>query len=147
MTEVPCIRLDHMTDAERKAYGLAHNKTAELSRWNFGKLEMELSGLGEFNMGDFGFGFSNGSSDFGVATSNPEEQYGGDEGFVDYQNPLSPEELEEYSDSADDFLAKRRVIITYDPEQEDAIKELLGITEEKMRVVYKLDELLGADEE
>ena len=78
MKEVPCIRLDHMTDAERKAYGLAHNKTAELSRWNFGKLEMELSGLGEFNMGDFGFGFSNGSSDFGVVT-NPEDEYGGDD--------------------------------------------------------------------
>ena len=147
MKEVPCIRLDHMTDAERKAYGLAHNKTAELSRWNFGKLEMELSGLGEFNMGDFGFGFSNGSSDFG-AVSNPEEEYAaGDAGFKEYQEPLTKEELEAYSENADDFLLKRRVIITYLPEQEDELKALLGITEDKMRVVYSLDELAGADEE
>lgn len=147
LKEVPCIRLDHMTDAERKAYGLAHNKTAELSRWNFGKLEMELSGLGEFNMGDFGFGFSNGSSDFGVA-SEPETDYGaGDEGFRDYQEPLTKEELEAYSDNAEDFLLKRRVIITYSPEQEDEVRELLGITDEKMRVVYSLDDLIGADEE
>lgn len=147
MKEVPCIRLDHMTDAERKAYGLAHNKTAELSRWNFGKLEMELSNLGEFNMGDFGFGFSNGSSDFGVVT-NPEEEYGSnDEGFRDYQEPLTKEELESYSDNAEDFLMKRRVIITYLPEQEEELKNLLGITEERMRVVYSLDELTGADEE
>jgi len=147
MKEVPCIRLDHMTDAERKAYGLAHNKTAELSRWNFGKLEMELSGLGEFNMGDFGFGFSNGSSDFGVVT-NPEEEYGSnDEGFRDYQDPLTKEELESYSDNAEDFLMKRRVIITYLPEQEEELKNLLGITEDRMRVVYSLEELTGADEE
>ena len=145
MKEVPCIRLDHMTDAERKAYGLAHNKTAELSRWNFGKLELELSNLGEFNMGDFGFGFSNGSSDFGVV-SNPEEQYGGDDGFRDYQEPLTKEELEAYSDNADDFLLKRRVIITFLPEQEEELKNLLGITDEKMRVVYSLEDLTGGEE-
>ena len=145
MKEVPCIRLDHMTDAERKAYGLAHNKTAELSRWNFGKLELELSNLGEFNMGDFGFGFSNGSSDFGVV-SNPEEQYGGDEGFKDYQEPLTKEELEAYSDNAEDFLLKRRVIITFLPEQEEELKQLLGITDEKMRVVYSLEDLTGGEE-
>ena len=145
--EVPCIRLDHLTDAQRKAYGLAHNKTAELSRWNFKKLEMELSGLGEFNMGDFGFGFSNGSSSFTVSApeeDQPETDYGaGDEGFKEYQEPLSKEELDSYSDSADDFLLKRRVIITFMPEQEEEIKNLLGITEERMRVVYSLEDLLG----
>lgn len=144
MKEVPCIRLDHMTDAERKAYGLAHNKTAELSRWNFGKLELELSNLGEFNMGDFGFGFSNGSSDFGVV-SNPEDQYGGDEGFKDYQEPLSKEEIDAYSDNAEDFLLKRRVIITYQPEQEEAIRNFLGIGDEALKVVYDLSELTGKE--
>lgn len=29
MTEVPCIRLDNLTDEQRKAYTLAHNKVAE----------------------------------------------------------------------------------------------------------------------
>ena len=33
--EVPCIRLDQLTDEQRKAYALAHNKTAELSEWDF----------------------------------------------------------------------------------------------------------------
>lgn len=146
MKEVPCIRLDHMTDAERKAYGLAHNKTAELSRWNFGKLEMELSGLGEFNMGDFGFGFSNGSSDFGV--SNPGDAYGaGDEGFEDYQEPLSKEELEAYAEKSDDFLLKRRVIITFMPVQEQQVRELLGVTGDGLKVVYDIDELLSFSDE
>lgn len=141
MKEVPCIRLDHMTDAERKAYGLAHNKTAELSRWDFGKLELELSNLGEFNMGDFGFGFSNGSSDF--APVNAETDYGsGDEGFEDYQEPLSKEELESYAENSDDFLLKRRVIITFLPDQENVVRELLGVKEETMKVVYDITDLV-----
>lgn len=55
MTEVPCIRLDHMTDEQRRAYALAHNKTAELSRWDFDKLDLELAGIHEFDMTKIGF--------------------------------------------------------------------------------------------
>ena len=32
--EVPIIRLDKLTDDERKAYTLVHNRSAELSEWN-----------------------------------------------------------------------------------------------------------------
>ena len=55
MTEVPCIRLDHLSDEERRAYGLAHNKTAELSGWNFEKLNLELAGIKEIDMSLFNF--------------------------------------------------------------------------------------------
>lgn len=55
MTEVPCIRLDHMTDEERRAYALAHNKTAELSRWDFEKLDIELAGIKSIDMRKLGF--------------------------------------------------------------------------------------------
>lgn len=55
MTDVPVIRLDHMTDEERKAYALAHNKTAELSMWDFGKLDLELAGIHELDMTKLGF--------------------------------------------------------------------------------------------
>lgn len=54
LKEVPIIRLDHMTDEERKAYALAHNKTAELSIWDFEKLDEELANI-EIDMSDFGF--------------------------------------------------------------------------------------------
>lgn len=54
MTEVPVIRLDHMDEEERRAYGLAHNKTAELSMWDFGKLEEELTNL-SLDLEGFGF--------------------------------------------------------------------------------------------
>lgn len=55
MEEVPCIRLDHLSDEERRAYALAHNKTAELSAWDFNTLDLELAGIQEIDMSQFGF--------------------------------------------------------------------------------------------
>lgn len=149
LDKVPCIRLDHMTDEQRRAYALAHNKTAELSTWDFGKLEAELADLNDFGMSDFGFGFTPVSS--GAGADQSQEQGGwqppvDDEGYSDYQEPLSDDELKQYETNADDYLLKRRVIITFLPEQEEELKRLLGIKDEKMRVVYDLEELLGDDE-
>lgn len=53
--EIPCIRLDELSDEQRKAYTLAHNKTAEMSTWDFEKLEIELESISGIDMSDFGF--------------------------------------------------------------------------------------------
>ena len=45
LDSVPCIRLDHMTDTQRRDYAIRHNRTAELSGWDFGKLEEEIAQL------------------------------------------------------------------------------------------------------
>ena len=58
MAEVPVIRLDHMTDEERRAYALAHNKTAELSEWDFEMLDTELDDIFDIDMSQFGFDIS-----------------------------------------------------------------------------------------
>lgn len=42
---VPCIRLDHLTDTQRRDYAIRHNRTAELSGWDFSKLEEEIARL------------------------------------------------------------------------------------------------------
>lgn len=55
LKEVPIIRLDSLTDEQRKAYALAHNKTAELSNWNFDVLDSELKDIAEIDMSQFGF--------------------------------------------------------------------------------------------
>jgi len=56
MDKVPCIRLDELTDEQRRAYALAHNKTAEMSGWDFTALEAELAELEmDFDMSEFGF--------------------------------------------------------------------------------------------
>ena len=55
MEKVPVIRLDHMSNEQRKAYALAHNKTAELSSWLDEVLQEEIDSITDFDMGDFGF--------------------------------------------------------------------------------------------
>ena len=45
LKKVPCIRLDHLTDTQRREYAIRHNRTAELSAWDFTALEEELAAL------------------------------------------------------------------------------------------------------
>lgn len=52
---VPVIRLDHLTDEERRGYALAHNRTAELSSWNFDLQASELADISSFDMSEYGF--------------------------------------------------------------------------------------------
>lgn len=79
---VPCIRLDHLTDTQRRDYAIRHNRTTELSDWDFSKLEEEiaqleiegvdLSGLKfDFDGGDVGV-----SGDVGYGFQTEEEQKG-----------------------------------------------------------------------
>ena len=53
-TEAPTIRLDHMTDEQRRAYTLAHNKTTMNSGFDIELLNAELEDL-DIDMSDFGF--------------------------------------------------------------------------------------------
>lgn len=54
--EVECIRLDHLTDEERKAYTLVHNKLTMNTDFDFELLTGELVDLAEdFDMTQFGF--------------------------------------------------------------------------------------------
>lgn len=58
MEEVPCIRLDHMTSDERREYAIMHNKTAELSEWEYEMLAVELP---ELDLTDFDIDFNIGN--------------------------------------------------------------------------------------
>ena len=55
--EIPIIRLDHLTDEERKAYTLAHNKLTMNSDFDIDILNEELASLETIDMLDFGFEF------------------------------------------------------------------------------------------
>ena len=54
-TEVPIIRLDHLSDEERKAYTLAHNKLTMNSDFDIDILNNELDDILNIDMSDFGF--------------------------------------------------------------------------------------------
>lgn len=53
--EVPCIIADDLTDQQIKAYRLADNKVAEVSKWDKGILSLEMNEIFDFDMSDFGF--------------------------------------------------------------------------------------------
>lgn len=55
MEEVPVIRLDSLTDEQRRAYMLVHNKLTMNSDFNIDLLAMELEDITDINMADFGF--------------------------------------------------------------------------------------------
>ena len=52
---VPVVRLDHLTDEQRREYAIAHNATAELSEWDLDILGEELAEI-DLNGFDFDFG-------------------------------------------------------------------------------------------
>lgn len=54
--ELPVIRLDSLTDDQRKAYALVHNKLTMNTGFDFSKLEIELDGIADIDMEQFGFG-------------------------------------------------------------------------------------------
>lgn len=54
-TEIPVIRLDGLTDEQRRAYGLIHNKLTMNSDFDIDLLAEELDSIGDIDMGDFGF--------------------------------------------------------------------------------------------
>ena len=84
MTEVPVVRLDHLTDEQRREYAIAHNATAELSEWDLDILPDELAYL------DFdGFDF-----DFKMPYQEEESNVNIDDFFVDAeQKPKEPKKV------------------------------------------------------
>lgn len=57
MSEVPVIVLDDLTDEQRRAYALVHNKLTMNSDFDLELLDMELGDIADIDMGDFGFEF------------------------------------------------------------------------------------------
>lgn len=53
MSEVPCIRLDYLSEQDRREYAIVHNKTAEFSAWDEQMLRVELKTM---DLSFFGFG-------------------------------------------------------------------------------------------
>lgn len=68
----PVIYLDHLTDEQRRAYALVHNKLTMNSDFDFEILADELAVLDSFDMGEFGFDVSVSIDGFGEDFSLPD---------------------------------------------------------------------------
>ena len=55
MKVIPCIKLDTLTDEQRRAYGLIHNKLTMNSDFDLDILQEELDDITGIDMEDFGF--------------------------------------------------------------------------------------------
>lgn len=120
--KLPCIRLEHLTDEEVKAYRNVHNKLNMDTGFDYDMLEMDLGDITNIDMTEFGF----------------ENVF--DETLPD---PYDDEEIEEYVGAGERLLAVRRVIITYKTgDEEDWIKKALGV-EDDLKVLYKAKELMN----
>lgn len=137
-----------LTEEQKRKYRILDNKTNEFAEWDFGKLEEELSGL-EFNGFDFGFDFSR-LDGMAEQMRQPEPIYHPDGvttvAPTEKDDPYLPDgyddsEIEEYTANQENYVVKRRVIITYLPEQEPQLKAMLGIETDEMKVVYDIEEL------
>ena len=72
--EAECIRLDWLTDEERRAYALAHNQTTMSSGWVPEELDLNLKAIGEIDMSLFGFEKEEGLEEIEVIEDDlPEE--------------------------------------------------------------------------
>ena len=87
METVPVIHLDHLTDEQRRAYALAHNKTAEMSEWDFDNLNLELEsldGLFDFEPFDLSLEFEDEAEQ---DEHSPTSDGSHDDDFVDERDP------------------------------------------------------------
>lgn len=75
--EAPIIRLDHLTDEQRRAYISVHNKTQEFSEWDFDLLPDELNNIFDIDMSKFGFELT--KEEFGLGLEPEQEQEEEDE--------------------------------------------------------------------
>jgi hypothetical protein len=150
---VPVIRLDHLSDEERRAYSLVHNKLTMNSGFDYDLLHEELRNL-TIDMRDFDLNLDE-EPWTPVSGSNTAEQpkvepqftpNGVTTGEAGGYDPYLPEtyndaDIQEYIDNQERFTVKKRVIITYLPEQEEALATMLRLPEIE-KVLYDFEDLV-----
>ena len=108
---VPCVRLDHLTDEQRRKYAIAHNATAELSIWDKDFLSEELA---ELDMSDFDF-------DFGIDSILDE-----DTEIIEDEAPEIDEENEPTTKLGDIWQLGRHRLMCGDSTSIDDVEKLMG---------------------
>lgn len=169
---VPVIRLDHLTDEQRRAYNIAHNKLTMNSDFNLELLQLELESL-ELDMTDFGFT----EAEILELTVDDEEEASGRNLFVHDVNDaqhqdnhegvewsgesneqqiykplegsgLTKDELEEYASRAESIVTKRVILVYRTQEEENFLRSILNTEPEKeLGVVYDVANLIDENGE
>lgn len=111
--EIPVIRLDSLTDEQRRAYTLVHNQLTMNSGFDIEMLNIELGGIDSIDMSDFGFEFEPSFGD-GSSPEVVEDDY----------NEELPEEPK--SKLGDIYQLGRHRLMCGDSTSIENVKELTG---------------------
>ena len=109
--KVPCIRLDHLTDEQRREYAIVHNKSQELALYDFDNLADELANL---DLSDFDF-------EFGIDTDAEEETE-----IVEDEAPEVDEENEPITKLGDIWQLGKHRLMCGDSTSIDDVEKLMG---------------------
>lgn len=107
LERVPCIRLDDMTETQRRRYAIDHNYTSDQSEFDFDKLEQEIAAL-EIQ-----------GQDMSYLDDLRQELEGIEESWFDRKNKDGAEREEgndEYNEFLDKFEAKKTTDDCYTPD-------------------------------
>ena len=125
--QVPIIRLDDLTDEQRRAYMIAHNKLTMNTEFELDILGEEIKKIREnFDFTELGFG------DFELAILTEDFD----------PEPYAEDDISEYTNNGEVGLVKKRIIITYNENQEKDLKKMLGL-KEITKVLYDISEVLS----
>ena len=117
--EAECIRLDWLTEEERRAYALAHNKLTMNSGFIPDALDLNLDAIGEIDMGLFGF-------DIDAASIIPEAE---EDAFTD-ETPINEHGVER----GQVWQCGKHFVMCGDSTNEDDVAILMG--EAKADIVF-----------
>lgn len=121
---IPVIRLDGLTDEQRRAYMLVHNKLTANTGFDFSLLSLELQNIENIDMFDFGF------SDFEM---NTWDDYIAPEGY-------DPNVDKEYGEG--DTISTVITIICVGEEEEEFMRKFLGEKSETFKKLYKARDIM-----
>ncbi len=144
--KVDVIVRNGLTEEQKRKYRILDNKTNEFADWDFTKLEKELAGL-DFEGFDFDFGEleemirETEAPNLTPVFSTEGVSYENEDNKDPYlPEPYNDDELEQYTQNQENYVIKRRIIITYLPEQEDELAQKLNV-QSIDKVLYDLEEL------
>lgn len=121
ITEIPCVRVENLSDSQKKAYILADNRLAEMSEWDEELLKIEIQDLSDldFNVDLTGFDINDYIDDSNSAT----ELGGSDVQEDDYNEPV-PEEPK--AKLGDIYQLGNHILMCGDSTKEDDVKVLMN---------------------
>ena len=128
LEKLPVIRLDHLDDAQRRAYTHVHNQLTMNTGWDFAKLDKELEALAELDIDMDDFGFDSLADFEAEAEEKPEElrdEYSQNVGTVEYEPKDTSWEVSELY--AFDAARMTRIRGLIDAIEDEDLKEFLNI--------------------